>query len=216
MTQPKKGIDVSHWETENGGTKAHVPFNWSVFQAAGGILATIRATYMLNPLFSSWKMATDAQYVANMADAHAAPGADVVSYHLFEMRANTWQVQADYFLSVADLFGNPAMLDGELTTGAATGVDVRRWLEYVEAKTNVTPWLYANTSWIKRYFTPKDTWLRHFPLVLAAYNNTAYPAVPLPYFPSDPIGVQFAQNVYAPAYGVQNGNLGAALYEMHT
>lgn len=211
---PTIDIDVSHWETENGGTKAHVPFNWSVFWAAGGNRATIRSCYMQTPLWSSWKMANDAQYVANMADAHAA-NASPISYLLFEMKANTWQVQADFYLGNTDFFDNPGMLDGELTTGSATGIDVRRCLEYIEAKRNQTPRLYANVSWLKRYFTAKDTWLRHFPLVLASYNNMRSVSVPLPYFPSDPIGIQFSQLVYAPAYGVQNGNLGAALYEMY-
>ena len=213
--KPPIWIDISHWETENGGTKAHVPFDWSAFRLQGGVNATIRSCYMNTQLFSNWKMMTDAQYVANMADAHVA-GISPVSYLLFEMKANTWQVQADYYLKNTEFAGQPGMLDGELTTGSATGLDVRRALEYIDAQNNSLTWLYANTSWIKRYFTPKDTWLRMRPLLLAAYNNSAYPAVPLPYFPSDPVGVQFAQNVYAPAYGVQNGNLGAALYEMHT
>ncbi len=203
-------IDVSKWETENGGTKAHVPFNWAAFRAAGGFSATIRATYMADV---TYKPTTDAQYLANVADAQAA-NAWPVSYHLFEMRPGTWQQQADYFLSVADLFNRPAMLDFELA-GSVPASDVRAWLEYVATKTGKAPWFYSNPSTIKAHFTAKDTWLRAYPLILAVYNDDPYPVDPLPFFPSDMLGVQFTEAAYAPAYGVQNGNQGCALYEIY-
>lgn len=208
--KPQIWIDLSHWETERGDTKAHVPFDWNVFRAAGGYSATIRATYMIDT--AGKRPATDAQYLANVADAQSA-NALPVSYHLFEMAAGTWQVQANYFLSVANLFDQPAMLDFELA-GSVPATDVQKWLGYVGDKTGKAPWFYSNPSTIKAHFKPSDTWLRAFPLIMAVYNDDPFPPDPLPYFPSDPIGIQFTGSAYAPAYGVKNGNLGAALYEM--
>lgn len=210
---PKIWIDLSHWETERGDTKAHVPFNWQAFWGAGGSNATIRSTYMSTPLLSRHGMKNDVQYWANIADAKSAL-IDPMSYHLYEMKPGTWQEQADFYLGNTDFCGMPAMGDFELN-GLASITEVRSWLEYVESKTNQTPWFYTSSGWMASHFKTSDTWLRHYPLLLANYNNMRYPAVPLPWFPSDPIGIQFSGKVYAPAYGVQNGNKEAALYEVY-
>ena len=205
-------IDYSHWETERGDTKAHVPFDWSAFRAAGGTGGTLRSCYMQTPLFSTRKMVNDALYLANVIDAQYA-NAKPVSYALFEMIAGTGQMQADFYLNNTEFFGLPALGDFELE-GSAPLTDVRRWLEYVETKTNKIPWFYSSPGWIKKHCTVADTWLRRYPLLMANYDAAA-PLVTGPFLPSDVFGWQVSQRYHAPSWGVVNGNKQCALYEMY-
>jgi GH25 family lysozyme M1 (1,4-beta-N-acetylmuramidase) len=198
------GIDVSYYETWSNEHKCYVPMNWEMAKSRGIRWASIRASAGTNQDFA---------FVDNVRDAGIA-GIKRLPYHWYDPRRGTVQAQIDTFRNVAMVGEMPPMLDLEDTktrkAWRGIGSDLRIWLETIRDSFKKTPIVYSNPAYVKSYFTPRDTWLREYPLFVAHWQVVA-PLVLLPWTPFDLAGWQFTTNAWAPDYGVMNGGKEAAL-----
>lgn len=129
-------------------------------------------------------------------------------YHWYQPTKGTALAQANAFMQNFVMGELPPMLDLEdyRQYRAYKGIvdDILTWANFVEARTGQIPELYTSPSYIKSYFTPKDTDLRRYKLSIANYDTSA-PLILQPFIPEvDWVAWQVTAKAQAQYYGVPN------------
>lgn len=192
------GFDISYYEG-----KTIVACNLTLAKQRGIEWASVRAT-----LDETGK---DSAFVNNYAAFHAAD-IKVMPYHYYYHRKDPIKQAQNYIASLTAVGYNlsdlPPLIDLENygiynTMYSGEDVQIRKWLDTVEAAFDRRPTIYSNVSGIKTLYDklPRPTWLREYPLFIA-YPSGIAPQVPLPYYPNDPmlIGWQFGMDNFDAQY----------------
>jgi len=178
------GIDISRWQHDYGGE--HKPIDWASLRITNiGERSRLIGGEVDLPVSFVYIKATEATSIVNRhystdyQDAHTF-GYHVGTYHFFSLSTDG-EEQAIHFLQhLLYLPGDfPPVLDIEPSdqqVAAAGGEEqmfrnARKWLNYVEEALGVTPIIYANQHFVKRYLSRQPDLRDHYPVWIARYSE---------------------------------------------
>lgn len=171
------GIDVSHWQEEDGHT-----INWQKVADSGHVFAWHKAT--------EGATYSDPRYAGNRSEAGAV-GIPFGAYHFARPNGGTIAAaqsdaigEAQYFLDVAQPVSGDLIPVLDLESNG--GIPARRliawtqaWLDHVIAALDVKPLIYSGPNFWRTNMDDTTTFAEQgFPLWLAHYTSDASPSVP--------------------------------------
>ena len=171
------GIDVSHWQEENGNT-----INWQKVADSGHVFAWHKATEGVTFI--------DDEYAGNRPDA-AAVGIPFGAYHFARPSGGSIAAaqsdataEAQHFLDVAQPVSGDLIpvLDLEASGGIPAARLIawtKAWLDHVGGALDVKPLIYTGPNFWTTYMNDTTAFaVEGFPLWIAHYTTDPAPRVP--------------------------------------